>query len=352
LNRHILVPDEDILWVISVLAFAFAWTRRIRASVVYASGPPYSSLLLGYLIARSRRLPLVVDMRDDWRENAVRKEKPRYVLTLEMALERLILGYAARTLVPTQRGVESILRRHPACTPERVVHVPNGFDQSEFARIRQILLKEEKDRFHIVCASGGLSPEYRDLHPFLAALAKVRGRKTPGSDRLRVLFLGTDVLSHYGQDIRELDLEQCIHTRDDLSRAEYIHFLLQADALLLVQMDNAPSSIPGTLYEYVATGDKPIILIGGLGATKDMVERHSLGYACGVDDVEGIAAAIAELCDDWVRGFPKRRSSTLDIRVFDRRQIAVQFCDILDAAVGSVTPEKRCDDSKSVQAPR
>jgi hypothetical protein len=95
-------------------------------------------------------------------------------------------------------------------------------------------------------------------------------------------------------------------------------------------MDNAPSSIPGTVYEYAAVGGIPIILVGGHGATKDFVERHGLGYACAMDNPDAIASTIQKLFDGWEHGSPRRPQGILDPNEFDRQQMSMKFCKILE----------------------
>ena len=51
-----------------------------------------------------------------------------------------------------------------------------------------------------------------------------------------------------------------------------------ANVLLVVQPES-PLQIPGKIYEYIAMG-RPLLLIGGEGATANLVQRYHLGASC------------------------------------------------------------------------
>jgi hypothetical protein len=68
----------------------------------------------------------------------------------------------------------------------------------------------------------------------------------------------------------------------------------EADALLVIQPDS-PLQIPGKIYEYIATR-RPLLLIGGEGATASLVQRHRLGMAC-PNDGDQIRRLILDLVE-------------------------------------------------------
>ena len=49
--------------------------------------------------------------------------------------------------------------------------------------------------------------------------------------------------------------------------------------ILLILQPAYPLQVPAKIYEYIATG-RPILVIGGEGATAALVERHRLGKCC------------------------------------------------------------------------
>ena len=68
--------------------------------------------------------------------------------------------------------------------------------------------------------------------------------------------------------------------------------MARADGLLIIQPDS-PMQIPAKLYEYVGA-ERPLVLIGGEGATARLVRRHHLGLVC-PNDVENVTKLLLQL---------------------------------------------------------
>jgi glycosyltransferase involved in cell wall biosynthesis len=329
--KQLLVPDEDIVWVGSVLPYALALARRVAPQVVVGVAPSYSMLLLADVLARTTGAALVVDMKDDWLENSVRQRKPDRVIRLEMHLEKRILRRATSVLVPTARGVRMLRERHPDLPDDRFVCLPNGFDHRELARVEPPAV-QRSERFTIACGCGGLAPGYRDVTTFLIAVSQLLERRPEARGALKVLLLGSDVSSHYAALLQERRLVEIVRGVAGLSRMEYLSTLRRADALLLVQLDTTPSSISGTLYEYAAVEGPPIMLVGGRGATREFVEDRALGWAFDFAEIERMARTLEEVYDAWRAGTPRQRAVPPDLLQFDRGRVAQRFEQVLQRA--------------------
>jgi glycosyltransferase involved in cell wall biosynthesis len=66
--------------------------------------------------------------------------------------------------------------------------------------------------------------------------------------------------------------------------------LLEADALLIVQPD-APTQIPGKLFEYLYVG-KPVVAVTHSGATADLIAAGRLGWVADPNRAGQVAEAI------------------------------------------------------------
>jgi glycosyltransferase involved in cell wall biosynthesis len=327
--KQLLVPDEDILWVASVLPSALALARRMRPQVIVGVAPSYSSLLLAHAVATMTRTALVVDIKDDWLENSARQRKSERLVRHDMRLEKRIVRRSAAVLAPTSRGVRMLRERHPEVVAERFVYLPNGFDQRELERTA---IPERRERFTIVCGCGGLAPGYRDVAPFLIAVSLLLERRPEARNALEILLLGSDASTQYAALLRERGLRDVVRDVVGLSRIEYLSALRAADVLLLVQLDTVPSSISGTLYEYAAVDGPPILLVGGRGATREFVEDRALGWAFGFTEIERMSRSLEELYDAWLTGTPRRRPAPPDLSEFDRARVARRFEEVLQRA--------------------
>jgi len=336
LKQIILIPDEDIIWSLLNFRFGIRLAYEYQVDLVYASIPPYSSAIMGYLIASSAKIPFVLDMKDDWAEYIQRQGKAKIVQKLEFRIESSILRRASSVVVPTKEGIRNILTRHPGLSSTNLALLPNGCDLSEFkANHTDLVSNKHADKFVVVCGVGGISRKYRDAQPFLTAVNELCQNDLQFKLHTRVRFYGSSVYEDYGEYIRTHSLESVIESYPTLSRPEYIRVLVCADVLLLVQMDDVPSSISGTLYEYWAAGGPPVFLIGGHGATKSFLVEHNLGFAFAVNQIEEIRNCLSDLYQAWKHGAVVRISPSTDIYQFDRRNLAHKLGEVFMKDIAS-----------------
>jgi hypothetical protein len=118
---------------------------------------------------------------------------------------------------------------------------------------------------------------------------------------------------------------------------ECLQQMCEADALLVIQPDS-PLQIPGKIYEYVATR-RPLLLVGGEGATANLVQRHRLGLACPND-----AGRIRQLMVDVIEGRQVLSASPqAEIDRFNYRSLTADLARVLD----EVRDEHRTEYGKS-----
>ncbi|MCH7540850.1 MAG: hypothetical protein IH999_10725 [Proteobacteria bacterium] len=61
--------DHNAGWLPFALRTARKTTKRWRPEVIFASGPPFTTLLVGRLLARRIGTPWVVEFRDRWSDD-------------------------------------------------------------------------------------------------------------------------------------------------------------------------------------------------------------------------------------------------------------------------------------------
>src|SRR5207247_938519 len=131
---------------------------------------------------------------------AQRQGKPRMIRWIERRLEASILHQARRILVPTAAGIAAIRARHPALPSRKMELLPNGCDLAEFALAE--CPPGRMNEFVIACTTSMLSRHYRDIQPFLTALAQTC-EEYPGMRSVtRVRLYGSDIYGEYGEYIR------------------------------------------------------------------------------------------------------------------------------------------------------
>ncbi len=133
---HTLVfPDREVFWVPT----AFAAGRRALAAtphdLVLATHGPASNLVVGQLLARAFKLPLVLDFRDLWSTLPM----PIFPTAVHRAAARQLEGSAVRAATSIV-AVAPKMALQLATTHRRdisdAVSITNGFDPADHARVK------------------------------------------------------------------------------------------------------------------------------------------------------------------------------------------------------------------------
>jgi hypothetical protein len=109
----------------------------------------------------------------------------------------------------------------------------------------------------------------------------------------------------------------------------------QAPALLALQ-PSSPLQIPAKLYEYVAMG-RPLLVVGGEGATSALVEKYRLGRCC-PDRADDLERLLRELGAGGSLPAPDAAARS----AFGYRQLTGVLAHRFDAIVSPATERLAC----------
>ena len=324
IRRQLLVPDLALPWIPTAVAEA----RRLAAArpfdAVLASIPLNSNGVAGALIARSLRVPLVIDVRDDWVDGAYYLEKGTLARAAERRLEQFVFESATRVVVVARLSLERYRARYPEIA-ERFAYIPNGFDLSDLKRGPAVAPAKRADR--ILFVHSGMTGPLRSPVPLFRALRAAIDADPSPLPRFEVIFVG-ELLPEYHQAIRDFGLESVVSSRAYLPTDEYLALLAESDALLAIADRGYSTEIPGKLYAHWAIG-RPTLLIADAGAGADLVAEHSLGWTISAEDHEALVAKLREL-----RALKARGSVPMvergQIERFDRRRLTAELAELLD----------------------
>jgi hypothetical protein len=200
---------------------------------------------------------------------------------------------------------------------DKFVFIPNGVA----APANQTAI--EKDPVFTISYTGSLyvgrSPE-----PVLKAVAALIERGTISRDAIRIKLVGqcdaiggvatADVVARY-------DLDSVV---DVMAPVPYkaAFDIIRRSHLALILAPNLPYQIPAKVYDYLGAGTR-MLAIAEDGATADFLTETAAGTTFAGDDVEGIAAFIAD-------EFGKRSSSGVSASTLARYDVRRLTHDLVD----------------------
>ena len=243
--------------------------RDWRPDVLFASGPPFTTLLVGYLLSRSSGVPLVVEFRDRWADDPY-YPPPWWRRSCDRWLESVMVRQAAGLTTVSEPWAVTFRKQHA----KPVAVIPNGYDAEDFhGRIGQGWADPRVLR---IGYTGGIYPGYRDPSPLFRAIGSSKILR----ERVEVHFYGSDphIVSSLAHE-HGVEANVIVHTQID--HAEALRVQQASDILLLMQWDNPreQGNVPGKFAEYFGAR-RPILVLGladGVPATE--VKKRSAGLA-------------------------------------------------------------------------
>jgi len=288
--------------------------------VVIASSPTLFSALSAWLIARIKRVPFVLEVRDLWPEAilSLGLMRPGPVARALQGLADFLYAQAAHVVVVTEAFSDRLAAR--GVPRSKLTVIPNGADTALFAR-------EPIAHDGFVVAYVGTHGLSHGLGAVLDAAARSPAATFvlvgDGADRDRLL------------DERNRRRLENVEMRPSVPKAEVPGLYAGADACL-VPLRNVPlfdAFVPSKLFE-VLTAGRPVI--GAVrGEARAILERSGGALLVEPEDGPGIAAAVERLrADPDLRRRLGEAGRAFARAHYDRDALAARYLGLLQTVVG------------------
>ncbi len=333
LHSAVYFPDHASGWVPSALRAARRAGRRHDVVAVVSTSPPVSTHLVAVRVARSLRVPAVLDFRDLWTAHRPPDARgPR--VAAEKRLERRLLHRAAAVTTVSAACRASLLARY-GDGPAKPFHVlRNGFEEEDFAGPAP----EAEDGVFRIAHTGTVYGERQDTTAFFRALERVRSEGAFGALRPEVVLAGK-------VDPQAEDAARAAGCRDLLvlpgfvPHEEAVRLQRTATVNLLltwsVPGEVARGVCPGKMYEQMAAGRPVLALALPECEAVSVLESTGGALVAHPGDTAGIAEALRRLAraataGDASAAVPPR---TAEVRRHSRRSVAGELAGLLASLI-------------------
>ncbi|MCP5109690.1 MAG: glycosyltransferase family 4 protein [bacterium] len=159
-------PDSQITWRPFALRTGGVLLSDWRPDLIYASGPPFTTLLVGQELSKRFELPLVVEFRDRWSDDPY--SPPLFWRRWqERRAEETLIDQAAALVTVSEPWAKAYRGRYEK--PTAVIH--NGYD-AELCSEGPFDGAIGMPGLEIIY-TGGIYPGYRDPSPLFAAMKRL-----------------------------------------------------------------------------------------------------------------------------------------------------------------------------------
>jgi glycosyltransferase involved in cell wall biosynthesis len=291
LARRIFSPDPQVVWVPFAIRAARRIIRRHHIQAVLVTAPPFSTFLIGNALkAAFPHIKLISDFRDEWlrfyltdfdflRSNFTRRRAEQ--------IESQTIAASDLVVAVTESSLREIRSRYPNQPDSKFALIHNGYDPDALRPILEhqpahpTSPKEKVIITHLGTAYRTASPSY-----FLDAIQSL-----PESirSRLEIRFIGRvseteeRLLAAAGPGIRVLGF---------LPQQQALAHLAETDYLLLTMTNEF--SLPGKLFEYLASGKPIIALSPANGEVARLIAETGAGWCVPHDQPESIRRVVSD----------------------------------------------------------
>ena len=319
--RAISVPDHRCGWLLAAVPKGWLLARRFRPTAIVATGPPFTSFLVGRILASVLRLPLVLDYRDPWTATYLPNQSTWLAGRLNPYLERWSLENAAGVVAAHRAVFQFFGQLGPGGRTlcRRRLFAPNGYDADDFADG----LSPATDRFTI--SYTGSFYGFRNPRVFLEVLEELlqSGRLDPS--RFRFLVAGVS-----GDALRATHRDRCLaavlESEGYLPHAVSVRRLVQSTVNLVIEGETGGRNrhSPGKFYE-VLRAARPVLLLCPEGTTPWLARRVGGCRVAHPEDRQAIRQAVIDYYDAWERGDTDPIPDGETLRFYDRVHQADRF---------------------------
>lgn len=287
------LPDPHVGWVPSACLQGRRIINAQNVDLIFATGSPWSSFLIGLLLSKLTGVPFICDFRDPWVENPNFTLKSKLVRKIEAWLESMVVRNSHLVVANTEELRQNFLARYPFLLPHNCIAAPNGF--------QRYIEPSVTDESTFTLVHAGELYFSRSPLPLFEAIYSLLQKNEINKGKFKLILVGGLQIS----DDRISDIlgnplmSDIVSILPRMSYDEALKYQKMADVLLLVQ-PNFPLQVPRKLYEYMALQKPVLALTEHHGATARLIQDFELGFvADGRDEIE---AALLRLFKEWSEG--------------------------------------------------
>ncbi len=298
LSSALFVPDNKKGWARKAVAQARDVIGQFPIDVIYASGPPFSTLMAGAQLNGETGIPFVADYRDLWFGNQFHSYPTLWHKHQHKRLEHQTLARASRITVTNRRMKEFLIATYPHLDFRDVAIIPHGWDPQDFSALPQRSTRTSEQPFRLTFTGtfyDVVTPTY--VFRAIRKLLKVRP-----DIRIELHFAGM-LREEYRRKARRMKLDSIVVDHGYLPHNESVNLIQNSDALWMMLGDtrNVDTWAPAKLYEYFGTR-KPILVCAPEGTATADARRYKASWITPPSDVEAIMDAVMSMYDSWMAG--------------------------------------------------
>lgn len=339
LQLHWLIPDSEITWLPFAKKSIDKMVRKHKFDLVYITGGPFSSMLLGPYAYQNYKLKYVVDFRDEWTNNHTRLDRAYSVSARakDRACENKVIEQCSGIIYAHPLFMkENFAGSYPflKSRPNRII--TNGFDETDFSDISKHN-NQNSNVFKIVY-TGSFYDRRRPLI-MLRAIRNMLSEKVINAGEISLKIYGKNtpafVLGEFNSDD---SIRSIVKFHPYTSHKNSLSVLQNADALLLYLSPGANSEpeLPGKMFEYMRSYRPILALVPPRGSAAELVRKSRTGFVFDSANETEVTDGLREVLIKWQQNALSIEPDFDYINQFERKNLTARLAELFDEVVDAI----------------
>lgn len=334
-GNTVLQPDAQVLWHRDAYRQGLQVLKDISHDAIVATGPPFSSFLLGAKLAKKTGLPLILDYRDEWDiSNAYWENKGQNSFSnwIQTRQQERVLRQADLVLATTPSSSAAIAGN--ASNKSRFTYIYNGFDPDDYPQ--SVNRNKEDfgkgtDRFRL--SFIGTLWNLNSIEPVVTAMQKLATTSPSLAGDLELLLAGRRTPQQEAIVDRLNETPIAVSRLPFVDHSKAVQLMQSSDSLLMINSDlpKAQRIINAKTFEYMAAR-RSLFVVAPRGDVWDIVRDLPGTVLCEPSETDQITDDLALLIEQHRLGVDPS-SDNWDIGRFHRKQLTQELASLLDETV-------------------
>jgi len=289
-------PDRQVGWLPFAVKSGYNIIRQKKIDIIFSTGAPWTSLLIGRILSGLTSLPLVLDYRDPWIDNPFHRSGNSQIYnSFSRSLEKNLVKKASAVILNTDLLSCAFIKRYGKQYKFHVLH--NGFLEEDLRTDAKVDFFVGKDDF-IFIHTGNIYGN-RSIDNFLVAFKECVQRRIFGQKLAKICLIGVD--ENFDRKCRlllgESIFNECCILSERIPHDNCIAYLKKSQCFLIFQQDTT-IQVPKKLFEYLALR-KPILAITPKNGETARIIKNNDGGIVVSDKTENIINAIKDMVSNY-----------------------------------------------------
>ena len=297
-----LLSDNSICWVNRCLKYIEDKLDLSEIEILYTTGAPYDTYVLGYYIKYKYDIPWVQDYRDPWCTNKYYIENVwapwKQSLFFREEMEKELIKKSNIVVVTAEGLIDEFIIKY-GVDKSKFIEITNGYDEDDF---KNLLVDFQKNQKFTLCYNGHVYIK-RNPIPLLCVINELITQGKIKKDKIQWVFNGL-VENQLKQLMDKEDRYKIIQYNGYMSHQESIKIAINCDVLILLgeTEDGAKVMYPGKTFEYLRM-KKPILCFSSkYGMLDKFINKTKTGQNFEYNDCDGMKKYLLYLYEKWEKG--------------------------------------------------